>query len=92
MNAKTALLLLELDESLHSLKDKNGITALQLLAHMPSAFESGFPMGIFERLIYCCMPTPNTLLDLTIVPTYIYMHAYICVCVCVCVDIYMSMI
>jgi hypothetical protein len=92
MNAKTALLLLELDESLHSLKDKNGITALQHLAHMPSAFESGFPMGIFERLIYCCMPTPNTLLDLTIVPTYIYMHAYICVCVCVCVDIYMSMI
>ncbi|KAJ6885505.1 hypothetical protein NC651_026211 [Populus alba x Populus x berolinensis] len=83
---ETALLLLELDASLHSLKDKNGITALQLLAHMPSAFESGFPMGIFERLIYCCMPTPNTLLDLTIVPTYI------CVCVCVCLDIYMYMI
>nr|TKR68722.1 hypothetical protein D5086_0000310030 [Populus alba] len=53
---ETALLLLELDESLHSLKDKNGITALQLLAHMPSAFESGFPMGIFERLVYCCLP------------------------------------
>nr|TKS18233.1 hypothetical protein D5086_0000005580 [Populus alba] len=53
---ETALLLLELDESLHSLKDKKGITALQLLAHMPSAFESGFPMGIFERLIYCCLP------------------------------------
>ncbi|XP_034909739.1 uncharacterized protein [Populus alba] len=52
----TALLLLKLDESLHSLKDKKGITALQLLAHMPSAFESGFPMGIFERLIYCCLP------------------------------------
>uniref|UniRef100_A0A3N7FUD5 PGG domain-containing protein n=1 Tax=Populus trichocarpa TaxID=3694 RepID=A0A3N7FUD5_POPTR len=51
-----ALLLLELDVSLHSLKDKKGITALQLLAHMPSAFESGFPMGIFERLIYCCLP------------------------------------
>nr|TKS07775.1 hypothetical protein D5086_0000109830 [Populus alba] len=56
MNAETALLLLELDVSLHSLKDKKGITALQLLAHMPSAFESGFPMGIFERLIYCCLP------------------------------------
>ncbi|KAJ6925211.1 hypothetical protein NC652_018222 [Populus alba x Populus x berolinensis] len=85
----TALLLLKLDESLHSLKDKKGITALQLLAHMPSAFESGFPMGIFERLIYCCMPTPNTLLDLTIVAPYIYMlhiytcmHIYIYVCVC----------
>jgi hypothetical protein len=90
MNAETALLLLELDVSLHSLKDKKGVTALQLLAHMPSAFESGFPMGIFERLIYCCMPTPNTLLDLTIVPTYIYMHAYICIyiCVCVCVCVF----
>ena len=94
MNAETALLLLELDESLHSLKDKNGITALQLLAHMPSAFESGFPMGIFERLIYCCMPPPNTLLHLTIVPTYIYMHAYICTCARAraCLDIYMYMI
>jgi hypothetical protein len=92
MNAETALLLLELDESLHSLKDENGITALQLLAHMPSAFESGFPMGIFERLIYCCMPTPTTLLDLTIVPTYIYMHAYMYIYTCVCVDIYISMI
>ena len=85
MNAETALLLLELDVSLHSLKDNNGITALQLLAHMPSAFESGFPMGIFERLIYCCMPTPKTLLDLTIVPTYIYTCMHMCVCVCVCV-------
>ena len=44
MNAETALLLLELDESLHSLKDRNGITALQLLAEMPAAFESGFPI------------------------------------------------
>jgi hypothetical protein len=90
MNAETALLLLELDESLHSLMDKNDITALQLLAHMPSAFESGFPMGICERLIYCCMPTPITLLNLTIVPTYIYKHAYIymCVCVCVCIHLY----
>jgi hypothetical protein len=44
MNAETALLLLELDVSLHSLKDRNGITALQLLAEMPSAFETGFPI------------------------------------------------
>jgi hypothetical protein len=92
--AETALLLLDLDESLHSLKDNKGRTALQLLADTPSAFESGFPMGIFERLVYCCMPTATTLLDLTIVPPYIYKHAYIyiCVCVCVCVDIYMYMI
>ncbi|KAJ6978466.1 inversin, partial [Populus alba x Populus x berolinensis] len=37
---ETALLLLELDGSLHKLKDKKGITALQLLAEMPAAFES----------------------------------------------------
>ena len=61
MNAETALLLLELDKSLASLKDKNQISTLQLLAEMPAAFESEFPMGIFERLISCCMPTPTTL-------------------------------
>ncbi|XP_061983590.1 uncharacterized protein LOC133703160 [Populus nigra] len=53
---ETALMLLELDDSLHSLEDNNGVTALQLLAQMPTAFESGFPMGICERLIYCCLP------------------------------------
>ncbi|KAJ6995471.1 hypothetical protein NC653_018057 [Populus alba x Populus x berolinensis] len=46
---ETALLLLELDESLHDLEDKMGRTALQLLAEMPTGFESGYPMGIFER-------------------------------------------
>nr|XP_034909743.1 uncharacterized protein LOC118045266 isoform X2 [Populus alba] len=51
-----ALLLLQLDGSLHKLKDKDGVTALQLLAQMPTAFESGFPMGICERLICCCLP------------------------------------
>ncbi|KAJ6978696.1 hypothetical protein NC653_026985 [Populus alba x Populus x berolinensis] len=53
---ETALLLLELDKSLASLKDKNQISTLQLLAEMPAAFESGFTMGIFERLIYRCLP------------------------------------
>ncbi|XP_034915282.1 uncharacterized protein [Populus alba] len=53
---ETALLLQELDDSLHKLKDEDGVTALQLLAQMPTAFESGFPMGICERLIYCCLP------------------------------------
>ncbi|KAJ6885507.1 hypothetical protein NC651_026213 [Populus alba x Populus x berolinensis] len=53
---ETALLLLELDESLHDLEDKMGRTALQLLAEMPTGFESGYPMGIFERLIYNCLP------------------------------------
>jgi hypothetical protein len=82
INAETALLLLELDKSLASLKDRNQISTLQLIAEMPAAFESEFPMGIFERLIYCCMPTPTTLLDLTI-PTYsclntmdIHIHIY----------------
>ncbi|KAJ6885500.1 hypothetical protein NC651_026206 [Populus alba x Populus x berolinensis] len=53
---ETALLLLELDESLHDLEDKMGRTALQLLAEMPTGFESGYPMSIFERLIYSCLP------------------------------------
>lgn len=53
---ETALMLLELDDSLHKLKDKDGVTALQLLAQMPTAFESGFPMGICGRLIYRCLP------------------------------------
>ncbi|KAF9672128.1 hypothetical protein SADUNF_Sadunf11G0008500 [Salix dunnii] len=53
---ETALMLLELDGSLHDLKDKDGVDALQLLAHMPTAFESGVSMGICERLIYCCLP------------------------------------
>jgi hypothetical protein len=84
MNAETALLLLELDKSLASLKDKNQISTLQLLAEMPGAFESEFPMGVFGRLIYYCMPTPTTLLDLTILPIYsclntmdIHIHIYV---------------
>ncbi|XP_011001715.1 PREDICTED: uncharacterized protein LOC105108914 [Populus euphratica] len=58
-NFETALLLLELDRSLANLKDKNKISTLQLLAEMPAAFESAFPMGIFERLIHCCLPVPR---------------------------------
>ncbi|KAJ6893846.1 hypothetical protein NC652_027807, partial [Populus alba x Populus x berolinensis] len=58
-NFETALLLLELVKSLASLKDRNQISTLQLLAEMPAAFESEFPMGIFERLIYCCLPVPR---------------------------------
>nr|TKR68718.1 hypothetical protein D5086_0000309990 [Populus alba] len=56
---ETALLLLELDESLASLKDRNQISTLQLLAEMPAAFESEFPMGMFERLIYYRLPVPH---------------------------------
>ncbi|KAG5235268.1 protein ACCELERATED CELL DEATH [Salix suchowensis] len=53
---ETALLLLEVDDSLHDLKDEDGRTALQFLADMPSAFKSGYSMGIFETLFYCCLP------------------------------------
>uniref|UniRef100_A0A6N2NBI4 Uncharacterized protein n=1 Tax=Salix viminalis TaxID=40686 RepID=A0A6N2NBI4_SALVM len=53
---ETALLLLEMDKSLASLKDKNKISTLQLLAEMPTAFHSGFPMGICKRFIYSCLP------------------------------------
>ncbi|KAF9672124.1 hypothetical protein SADUNF_Sadunf11G0008100 [Salix dunnii] len=53
---ETALLLLELDGSLHSVEDQKGRIALQYLADMPSAFKSGYSMGIFETLFYCCLP------------------------------------
>ncbi|KAJ6416351.1 hypothetical protein OIU84_002241 [Salix udensis] len=53
---ETALLLLEVDDLLHDLKDEDGRTALQYLADMPSAFKSGYSMGIFETLLYCCLP------------------------------------
>ncbi|KAF9672648.1 hypothetical protein SADUNF_Sadunf11G0064900 [Salix dunnii] len=53
---ETALLLLEVDAWLHSMEDSKKRTALQPLAEIPSAFESGFPMGIFQRLFYCCLP------------------------------------
>ncbi|KAJ6376942.1 hypothetical protein OIU76_025990 [Salix suchowensis] len=56
MNAETSLLLLDLDGSLHNLKDEDGRTALQYLADMPSAFKSGYSTGIFETLLYCCLP------------------------------------
>ncbi|XP_011014524.1 PREDICTED: uncharacterized protein LOC105118300 [Populus euphratica] len=58
-NFETALLLLELDKSLISMKDKHQISTLQLLAEMPTDFESGFRLGIFERLIYWCLPVPR---------------------------------
>ncbi|KAJ6416342.1 hypothetical protein OIU84_002237 [Salix udensis] len=57
---ETAYLLLELDKSLAISKDKNRISTLQLLAEMPTAFESGsVPMGICKRFIYYCLPVPR---------------------------------
>ncbi|GAV61242.1 Ank_4 domain-containing protein/PGG domain-containing protein [Cephalotus follicularis] len=52
----TALELLKIDESLGSLEDGNGMTCLQMLSHMSSAFKSGCPMDIRDS-IYYCLPT-----------------------------------
>ncbi|CAK7349432.1 unnamed protein product [Dovyalis caffra] len=54
---ETAVMLLELDESLHKLEDNKGATALQILANSPSAFKSGYPINIYETLLYCCTPS-----------------------------------
>ncbi|XP_044500254.1 ankyrin repeat-containing protein NPR4-like [Mangifera indica] len=54
---KTALYLLNLDESLAALKDRDGWTSLHLLATMPSAFKSGYQWGtLIHRVIYFCLP------------------------------------
>ncbi|KAJ0082270.1 hypothetical protein Patl1_09863 [Pistacia atlantica] len=49
-----ALELLKLDESLATLEDEDGMTSLQLLATMPSAFRSRYRMSIWKRLFYFC--------------------------------------
>ncbi|KAJ0082749.1 hypothetical protein Patl1_09883 [Pistacia atlantica] len=51
---KKALVLLELDYSLATLEDGNGMTSLQLLATMPSAFKSRYRVSIQTRLLYFC--------------------------------------
>ncbi|KAF9672123.1 hypothetical protein SADUNF_Sadunf11G0008000 [Salix dunnii] len=59
-NFETAYLLLELDTSLASLKNSNKISSLQLLAEMPTAFESGsVPMATCKRFIYNRLPDPS---------------------------------
>ncbi|KAK4259059.1 hypothetical protein QN277_005434 [Acacia crassicarpa] len=42
--------------SMLSERNKSGLTCLQLLARMPSAFRSRYPMGSFANLIYNCLP------------------------------------
>lgn len=51
-NAGTALLLLERYGELAHEKEDSGLTTLQLLANMPSAFKSQTQMGIFQKFIY----------------------------------------
>ncbi|KAG7963039.1 hypothetical protein I3843_09G098000 [Carya illinoinensis] len=52
----TALKVLEWEDMLGDWVDENGMTCLQLLANMPSAFKSGYPMNILKRLLYLCLP------------------------------------
>ncbi|KAG5234696.1 ankyrin repeat-containing protein [Salix suchowensis] len=47
-----------MDTLLASSKYKSKISTLQLLAEMPTAFHSGFPMGICKRFIYNRLPVP----------------------------------
>ncbi|XP_057994373.1 uncharacterized protein LOC110641920 [Hevea brasiliensis] len=47
---------LENDERPWLLKDTYGRTTLDALANMPSAFKSGHTMGVFETLLYKCLP------------------------------------
>lgn len=51
-NAGTALLLLERYGELAYEKEDSGLTTLQVLANMPSAFKSQTQMGIFQKFIY----------------------------------------
>ncbi|KAH7514932.1 hypothetical protein FEM48_Zijuj11G0142600 [Ziziphus jujuba var. spinosa] len=53
---ETALWLFKNDEILGDLLDNKSRSCLQLLANMPSAFKSGYPMGKFESFIYSCLP------------------------------------
>ncbi|XP_060673836.1 ankyrin repeat-containing protein ITN1-like [Ziziphus jujuba] len=54
---ETALWLLKNDEILGDLLDNKGRSCLQLLANMPSAFKSGYPMDKFKSFIYFCLPS-----------------------------------
>ncbi|XP_011047004.1 PREDICTED: uncharacterized protein LOC105141473 [Populus euphratica] len=44
------------DAHLPGAVDENGMSCLQLLASMPSAFKSGYPMGMLRKLLYFCLP------------------------------------
>lgn len=54
VNTETALWLLRSDEVLGDLMDGNGMTCLQVLSKMPSAFKSGYQMGKLKTLVYHC--------------------------------------
>ncbi|KAL5566098.1 hypothetical protein UlMin_029262 [Ulmus minor] len=56
---ETALWLLKNDTTLGDLKDQSGRTCLHLLASMPRAFKSGYPMGTLKGLIYFYLPSIN---------------------------------
>ncbi|KAK7312216.1 hypothetical protein VNO77_35924 [Canavalia gladiata] len=59
-----AIWLLNMDEKLAQLKDRNGMTCLQLLSNMPLAFRSHAPsMGTVKNLIYCLLPEEGYEID-----------------------------
>ncbi|KAE8653648.1 hypothetical protein Csa_007083 [Cucumis sativus] len=53
------LKLTEFDKSLLEMTNLEGKTALHVLANMPSAFQSGYPMKFFESIIYNLLPTQD---------------------------------
>ncbi|KAL9392856.1 hypothetical protein Peur_016776 [Populus x canadensis] len=53
---ETASQLAVWDAYLPGAVDENGMSCLQLLASMPSAFKSGYPMGMLQKLLYFCLP------------------------------------
>ncbi|GMP75623.1 hypothetical protein CsSME_00032638 [Camellia sinensis var. sinensis] len=60
-----ALLIATEHEYLVGIKDGDGMTALQLLAYNPSAFEDGSKQRCVKRLIHSCMILPLRLADET---------------------------
>ncbi|VVA33477.1 PREDICTED: ankyrin [Prunus dulcis] len=54
-NFETALWLLKEYPDLADRKESNGLTSLQLLAQMPSAFQAKFRKSIWKMLIYKCL-------------------------------------
>ncbi|KAL5578746.1 hypothetical protein UlMin_011188 [Ulmus minor] len=57
--AETATWLLKNDRTLGDLKDQSGRTCLHLLARMPRAFKSGYPMGKLKGLFFFYLPNIN---------------------------------
>ncbi|TQD98742.1 hypothetical protein C1H46_015651 [Malus baccata] len=60
-----AHLLLQSYPYLGEMKDENGLTSLQLLAQMPTAFKPHFQQSLWKMLIYHCLPVREDVDTLT---------------------------